>query len=290
MTSKGAPTRAAVPIVTSISPLTVGTDAWLVDIWGVMHNGVSPFVDAARACSTFRRIGGTVILLSNAPRPAASAAEQLRRIGVPESAFDAILTSGDAARAMISKLAGKSVFHLGPERDLPLYDGLGVKLSPLAEAAALVCTGLYDDEVETPDTYRDLLADAVARGLPMICANPDLKVDRGGKMVWCAGGVAAAFTELGGKVTYAGKPYGPMYDLALLLLKELRGKKVPKERVLAIGDGIKTDIAGAVDAGIRAVFVASALHVSGALDAKTLEALFKDTASVPVAAMTSLVW
>lgn len=282
--------RGAIPLTTSISPLAAATDAWLVDIWGVMHNGVTPFEDAVRACMTFRRIGGTVMLLSNAPRPAASVAEQLRRIGVSDQAYDMILTSGDAARAMIAKLAGRPVFHLGPERDLPIYAGLGVDRAPLAEASAIVCTGLFDDETETPEDYRDILREAYGRDLRMICANPDLKVERGGKVVWCAGGVAALYAELGGEVEYAGKPFRPIYDLAFAELARQRGRKIARERILAIGDGIKTDIAGAGGMGLRSVFIASGIHVDGDLDAASLGRLFANAPAQPVAAMRALAW
>lgn len=281
---------AAIPLVSSISSLAVATDAWLVDIWGVMHNGVQPFHDAARACMTFRRIGGTVMLLSNAPRPAASVAEQLRRIGVPDSAYDMILTSGDAARAMIAELSGRPVFHLGPERDLPIYAGLGVTCTRLEEADTIVCTGLFDDETESPENYREMLLAARERGLPMICANPDLKVERGGRIIWCAGGVAALYAQLGGMVSYAGKPYRPIYELAFDELARRRGSKVAPERVLAIGDGVKTDIAGAGTMGLRSVFIASGVHVAGVLDEASLGQLFADAPARPAAAMRALVW
>ena len=280
----------AIPLVSSVAPLAAATDAWIVDIWGVMHNGVTPFLDAARACATFRHIGGTVVLLSNAPRPAASVAEQLDRIGVPKNAYDVILTSGDAARAMISALAGQTVYHLGPERDRPLFAGSGVTCGALQDAEAIVCTGLFNDDTETPDDYQTMLQSAHARALPMICANPDLKVERGGKIIWCAGGVAALYETLGGQVSYAGKPYAPIYQMVFDELVRLRGVKVACERVLAIGDGVKTDIAGAGAAGVRSLFIASGIHVEGQLDAQTLELLFADAPARPVAAMSALAW
>lgn len=284
------PAKGDIPLVSSVAPLAAATDAWLVDIWGVMHNGVRPFLDAARACATFRRIGGTVILLSNAPRPAPSVVEQLNRIGVPDSAYDMILTSGDVARAMISGFAGRPVFHLGPERDRPIFAGSGVACTPLEGAEAIVCTGLFDDETETPEDYRELLRTARTRDLPMICANPDLKVERGGKIVWCAGGIAVLYEEIGGKVRYAGKPFAPIYELAFDVMARLRGTKVSRERVLAIGDGVTTDIAGAGVAGVRSVFIASGVHVAGGLDSQSLVRLFADAPARPVAAMPALVW
>lgn len=288
--SSAFPAPPAIPLVSSVAPLAAATDAWLVDVWGVMHNGVRPFLDAARACATFRHIGGTVMLLSNAPRPASSVAAQLDRIGVPKNAFDVILTSGDAARTMLGEFANRPIFHLGPERDQPIFAGSRVTCTLLEDAEAIVCTGLFDDETETPEDYRQLLQAALARDLSMICANPDLKVERAGKIVWCAGGIAALFEELGGKVRYAGKPYAPIYELAFDELARLRGAKIERERVLAIGDGVKTDIAGAGVAGVRSLFIASGIHVDGDLDEQVLERLFADANARPVAAMTALVW
>lgn len=279
-----------IPILSSITDLTTGREAWLTDIWGVMHNGVEPFAAASDACTRFRLSGGTVLLLSNAPRPAESVAAQLDRIGVPRFAWDAILTSGDAARALVGAYAGKPVFALGPERDLSLYDGLGITLSDAGDAEAVSCTGLFDDEIETPDDYAELLADFAARNLPMVCANPDLTVERGSKIIYCAGALASAYEKLGGSVAYAGKPYLPVYDMALALIEKIKGKQVPRERILAIGDGIRTDIEGAAGAGIDSVFVASGVHAPGGLTGETLAELFPDPAVRPIAAMPSLVW
>lgn len=282
----------AIPLITSIAPLAASADAWLVDIWGVMHNGVAPFATAVDACRRYRATGGTVLLLSNAPRPGASVVEQLRRIGVADDAYDRVLSSGDAARGMIAELAPRPAYHLGPERDLPLFAGLGLELVALEDAQAVVCTGLFDDETETPETYAPMLRRMRERSLPMVCANPDLKVERGGRIVWCAGGVAAAYEALGGDVAYAGKPHAPIYDMAERAIAELRGGAVPRRRLIAIGDGLKTDIAGASAAGIRSVYVASGVHLSGGtlLDPAALAALFDGLAMRPVAAMQALAW
>ena len=279
-----------IPIIDSIAALAEGRDVWLTDIWGVMHNGVAPFASACDACTRFRLAGGTVLLLSNAPRPAASVAAQLDRIGVPRFAWDSIVTSGDAARTLLSVYAGKPVFPLGPERDLPLYDGLDVTLGSAEDAVAVSCTGLFDDEIETPDDYAGMLAGFAARNLPMVCANPDLTVERGDKIVYCAGALAAAYEALGGAVTYAGKPQVPIYDMALAHIEALKSKPVSRERVLAIGDGIRTDIAGAARAGIDSVFIASGVHVEGGgLTDAGLVKLFPGDVR-PIAAMGILAW
>ncbi len=290
METSASPGTRPIPILPSITGLATGREAWLTDIWGVMHNGVEPFAAASDACTRFRLSGGTVLLLSNAPRPAESVAAQLDRIGVPRFAWDAILTSGDAARALVGAYANKPVFALGPERDLSLYEGLGITLSDAGDAEAVSCTGLFDDEIETPDDYAELLADFAARNLPMVCANPDLTVERGSKIIYCAGALASAYEKLGGRVAYAGKPYLPVYDMALALIEKIKGKQVPREKILAIGDGIRTDIEGAAGAGIDSVFVASGVHAPGGLTSETLAELFPSPAIRPIAAMPSLVW
>jgi HAD superfamily hydrolase (TIGR01459 family) len=278
-------------IITSITQLADTSSAWFVDIWGVMHNGVAPFASAVQACQTFRANGGIVLLVSNAPRPNSSVVAALARIGVAADSYDAVITSGDTARLMIAALGAVPIYHLGPERDLALYDGLAVKPANINAATAIICTGLVDDETETAETYRGQLEQALARALPMICANPDLMVERGGKIIPCAGAVAALYATLGGHVTYAGKPHRPIYDAAFAAIERLAGKPIAPDHVIAIGDGIKTDIAGAAVAGVRSVFIASGIHVGAAgLDAATLATLFPEAHTRPVAAMAQLAW
>jgi HAD superfamily hydrolase (TIGR01459 family) len=273
-----------------IAEISLQTDAWLTDIWGVIHNGVTPFASAVEACEAFRAKGGTVVLLSNAPRPASAVAAQLDRIGVPRSAWDGIVSSGDATRSLLAAQAKLPLFHLGPERDLPIYEGLDVTLADEVAARQVVCTGLFDDETETPADYAPMLTRFVAHACPMICANPDLTVERGGKLVYCAGAIAAAYAALGGPVTYAGKPYLPIYEMALAWIAAHRGAPVDKARVLAIGDGVNTDILGAARASIASVYIASGVHMppGASLDAETLATLFPDPAIRPIAAMPAL--
>lgn len=282
----------AIDVLQSIAPLAQTSTVWFVDIWGVMHNGVRPYADAGRACARFRGANGTVVLVSNAPRPAPSVVAQLDRIGVDRAAYDRVVTSGDLSRRLISAWAGRPVLHIGPERDRPLFEGTGV--TPIGDAAvaeAIACTGLYDDESETPDDYRDLIAGLAARRLPMVCANPDIEVVRGGRTVYCAGAIAAAYAQAGGDVSYAGKPHLPIYDMAIETARALRGGDVPKSQVLAIGDGVATDIAGASAFGVRSLFITSGLH-GGAGDAlaETAARLFSDGPPRPVAIMRELAW
>ena len=281
---------APIEIIQSVAPLAATTAAWLVDIWGVMHDGVRPFAAACEACRQFRESGGLVMLVSNSPRPREGVAAQLDRIGVPRSGYDAIVSSGDLARTLIETYAGRSVLHLGPDRDLPIFAGIDVDRVGADRADAVVCTGLFDDERETPDDYAETLAACAARGLPMICANPDLAVERGGRLIYCAGALAQAYERLGAEVTYAGKPYLPIYELAFAMLERMRPGSSDRSRLLAIGDGVRTDLAGAAVAGVRSLFVASGVHVTGGLNAAALEALFPSGAPRPIAAMKRLVW
>jgi HAD superfamily hydrolase (TIGR01459 family) len=281
----------AIPIISSIEPLTSGREVWLADVWGVIHNGVEAFTAACDACTRFRLGGGIVLLLSNSPRPADGVAAQLDRIGVPRFAWDAIVTSGDSTRALLGAYRGQPIFHLGPERDLPLYDDSGVILASADEAVAVSCTGLFDDEVEGPDDYAAMLEAFAGRKLPMICANPDLTVERGAKIVYCAGALAEAYENLGGQVAYAGKPYLPIYDMAFATVAKIRGRGIAKTHVLAIGDGIRTDIAGAAAAGIDSVFIVSGMHAAkSAIDGAALLELFPDPAIRPIAVMPALAW
>jgi HAD superfamily hydrolase (TIGR01459 family) len=284
----------AVPIVDSVQDIGKGYRAWFVDIWGVMHNGRTAFPQASAATRAFRDQGGVVVLLSNSPRPSPAVQEQLREFGVPDEAYDATVTSGDLTRHELGKHAGAQVFHLGPERDRAIFDGLDVALSAPEAAELIVCSGPFNDDVETPDDYTGLLGALAARRLLMICANPDHMVERGHRLVYCAGALAAVYETLGGKVIYAGKPHMPVYELALETAGRLAGETLDRERVLAIGDGLKTDIAGAGSFGIDSVFVASGLHAPGeggeALDAAHLTELFGQEGRRPIAATRGLQW
>jgi HAD superfamily hydrolase (TIGR01459 family) len=281
------------PVLPSIAPLGATSELWFVDIWGVMHNGVRPYATSVAACEAFRNQGGTVLLVTNAPRPRESVARQLDQIGVAATAYDGIVSSGDVSRSLIAAWAGRRILHIGPARDLPVFAGLDAATGATAEDAEVaVCTGLYEDETETPADYAGLLAKLRSRAVPMICANPDQTVERGGRIVYCAGAIATAYEALGGIVSYAGKPFPPIYELALEIGSALRRAPVAKERVLAIGDGVATDIAGAGRFGVRSVYVASGVHIRmGERMADAAARLFAvDDALKPVAVMSEFVW
>jgi HAD superfamily hydrolase (TIGR01459 family) len=283
-------TRPAIPIQSSISAAAPDSLAWLVDIWGVLHNGARAFPAACEACRTFRGKGGIVVLISNAPRPFTAVVPHLTSLGVPADTYDTGVTSGDVTRGLLEAWRGRRVLHIGPERDLGLFTGLDVMLAAAEAAEAVVCSGLYDDTKETPADYADLFEGLLARRLPMICANPDIKVERGGEIVWCAGALAADYQAKGGEVVYAGKPYLPIYQRALGIIDALAGRPVNKDGVLAIGDGLETDLRGAHAAGLPSVFIASAIHAPGGLSADVLRDLFAARPFAPVAALPALAW
>ena len=281
-----------IPVIDSIAPLGRGYAAWLVDIWGVMHNGMRAFPPAVEATLRYREQGGIVVLLSNSPRPSEPLQRQLTSLGVSEQSYDATVSSGDLTRHELAKHQGARVFHLGPERDLPIFKDLDLTRVDAKDAELVVCTGLFNDETETPEDYEGLLRELARRKLPMLCANPDHLVERGHSLVYCAGALAQIYEEDGGKVIYAGKPYRPIYELAEETVAGLAGRKVARSEILAIGDGIRTDMAGAADYGLDAVFVASGLHVGPGgegLDDLRLAELFEGR-KAPRAAMPALAW
>ena len=241
-------------------------DAVLCDIWGVVHNGVAAFPWASDALVAYRRRGGTVILITNAPRPAPPVRHQLLKLGVAPDAFDEVATSGDVTTDLIAERIDEPVFHIGPVRDVSLFEAAGETASrrpqrvALEEARYAVCTGLRDDETETLDDYEAELRAMAGRALPMVCANPDIVIHRGETLIYCAGALAARFEALGGEVVYAGKPHLPIYRRALALAETACGRRLDERRVLAIGDGMKTDIAGAARAGLDALLVTRGIH------------------------------
>jgi HAD superfamily hydrolase (TIGR01459 family) len=237
------------------------------DVWGVVHNGVQAFADASEALSAARASGLAVVLITNAPRPHGDVQAQLDALGVPRAAYDRIVTSGDVTRDLISGGARK-VFHLGPERDLSIYDGIDVDLVEEFEAVTVVCTGLFDDDVETPDDYAPILQRLRARDLPFVCANPDIVVEKGDRLIWCAGALARDYSRLGGRTLIAGKPHRPIYAAALDAATGILGREVTAADVLAVGDGVLTDVKGAEQNGIDVLYVSGGIHAGeyGAAD------------------------
>lgn len=284
----------ATPVmIERLDDLAANYSAILCDVWGVVHNGVRAFPQACDALARMRGQGRRVVLLTNAPRLSSGVIAQIRGLGVPDAAWDAVVTSGDVTRDLIAE-GPRRVFHLGPERDLQLFDGLDVELVEEFEAAAVVCTGLFDDETETPDDYAAMLQRFRSRNLPMICANPDIVVERGDRMIWCSGALARDYGQMGGRTMIAGKPHAPIYRAAMARLNDLPGPALETSGVLAIGDGMLTDIKGAVNAGIDALYVSGGIHyrdygeTSDAPDPARLSAFFERQALWPAASITKL--
>jgi HAD superfamily hydrolase (TIGR01459 family) len=273
----------------SLDEISAPYDAILSDVWGVLHNGVEAHPPACEALARARAAGKAVVLVTNAPRPSDRIERHLASLGVRRDAFDGIVSSGDVTRALIAE-GPRRVFHIGLDTDLPLYDGLDVELVEEFEAQTVVCTGLFDDENETPEDYAELLRRLRARDLPFVCANPDIVVERGDRLIWCAGALARDYGQLGGRTLIAGKPHRPIYEAALAAAAEVLGH-APK-RVLAIGDGALTDLKGAAQAGIDALFVTAGIHAEeyGApqADPARLAAFLARHGLAPVAVMPKL--
>jgi HAD superfamily hydrolase (TIGR01459 family) len=283
-------------IISGLGDVAGRYDALFCDVWGVIHNGRESFADATAALARFKDSVGPVVLVSNAPRPSEAVKPQLTRLGVPDAAWSSFVTSGDATRAELARLAPGPALAIGPSWDLPLYEGTGVTLTASAEAAAFIsCTGLYNDETETPDDYRDLLAAAATRRLPMVCANPDRVVHRGEQLIWCAGSLADVYRDLGGEVLMAGKPHAPIYRCAMDSAAEQLGRPVDPTRILCIGDGVGTDVAGANNQGLDCLFIGAGIHGEevlrdGAVDADRLAAFLDRERAIAAYAIPKLVW
>ena len=246
--------------VEKLRDLVDGKEVVLSDIWGVVHNGLESFPEACDALHTYRKQGGTVILITNAPRPADSVQRQLRKLGVADETYDAIVSSGDLTRLFVADHPGKKMFWLGPERDSSIHRGLDAVIAPLEQADYIICTGLFDDETETAEDYRAMMLQAREHKLPLICANPDIVVERGDRLIYCAGAVAELYRELGGEVIFYGKPHRPIYERAMALAAERRGRPTPLDRVLAIGDSVRTDLTGALGFGVDCLFLTRGIH------------------------------
>jgi HAD superfamily hydrolase (TIGR01459 family) len=246
--------------VEQLRDLVGGVEVILSDIWGVVHNGLEAFPEACAALHAYRQQGGTVILITNAPRPADSVQRQLRKFGVADDVYDAIVSSGDLTRDFVANHPGKKIFWIGMERHNAVSRGLDPVIVPLEQADYIICTGLFDDETESPEDYRDMMLQARERKLPLICANPDIVVERGDRLIYCAGAIAELYRELGGEVIFYGKPHRPIYERAMELAAERRGRPAPLNRVLAIGDSVRTDLTGALGFGIDCLFVTRGIH------------------------------
>ena len=251
---------AALRFADRLRDLTAHVDVILSDVWGVIHDGIHGFPHACKALQAFREQGGTVIMITNAPRPADSVQRQLRKMEISDETYDAIVSSGDLTRNFVASRLDQPLLQIGPERDNPMFRGLDVRFTTLENAEYIVCTGPYDDEVETEENYRSMMEEARKRNLTFVCANPDIVVERGHRLITCAGAIAELYRSLGGEVIFYGKQHKPIYDRALELAAQKRGKSTPLNRVLAIGDSVRTDLTGANMMGLDCLFLTRGIH------------------------------
>ncbi len=282
-------------LIPHFSALAPGYDVFLCDVWGVVHNGEVSFPAACDALMRARAMGKAVIFITNAPRPGEAVIRQIDHLRVPHEAYDGIVSSGDVTRDVIAHRKGQTLCHIGPERDHSIFTGLKVKFAALETADYVVCSGLDDDETETPESYRARLEIMLKRKLFMLCGNPDLVVERGDRLVYCAGSIADLYATMGGEVLYAGKPYRPIYDMALRKAEAILGRKADMARVLAVGDSVRTDLKGARACGVDMLFMAPGIHAEefGGRDtpnADVMNTVFAAAGETPTAVMKHLAW
>jgi HAD superfamily hydrolase (TIGR01459 family) len=303
MNAPHAPLMPAPPrFVRGLGEIAAQYDVILCDVWGVVHNGAVYFRDATDALARFRAQGGTVVLLTNAPRPRQRVTAFLDGLGVPRNAYDAVVTAGDVTVSLILERGNLPLVHIGPAQDVSLFAeaealaGRPLRFVEFEEAAYVVCIGLNDAERETPADYEPRLAAMLARDMEFVCANPDIVVEMGDKLVYCAGALAESYAGMGGRVIQAGKPYPQIYERGLALAANLRGAETAHSRILGIGDSAQTDIKGAQDQGFATLFVTNGIHRAelhpqgAALDAAAFRQFIEGTGIAPTAAIAELVW
>jgi HAD superfamily hydrolase (TIGR01459 family) len=271
-------------------------DAILSDVWGVVHNGVTAHPAAVEALVAYRKQGGHVVLITNAPRPAGPIIEMLDGMGISRDAYDALVSSGGATRAVLAaEFQGKTVHYVGPplENDA-LFEGLNITLGPAEAASAIVVTDLDDDD-ETPDMYEERIRFWLSRNLPMLCANPDRVVEDGHRIIYCGGALADLYEAHGGMVRMIGKPYRPIYTEALHQAEIATGRPLDRSRILAIGDSVRTDAIGAAGASLDFLFITGSIHAAeldafGQPDPASIEALLKPSDATVAGFMAKLSW
>ena len=281
--------------MSSLSEIAHDYDAILSDVWGVVHNGVAAHPTAVDALRRYRRGGGRVVLITNAPRPAPPLLAMLDTLGVPRDAYDSLVSSGDVTRTMLAPYRGQTLHYVGPPRENDgLFEGLDITLGPAGEARAVVVTDLDDDD-QTPDDYIERMTLWLDRELPMICANPDRVVEHGDRLVYCGGALADLYEARGGRIHMAGKPYRPIYDEALRHAESAAGETLDRSRILAIGDSVRTDAIGAANAGLDLLFVTGSIHAAeldafGSPDPDAIRSLVAPSGARLRAFMPRLAW
>ncbi len=285
-----------VPHLLRLRDLAERYDAIISDVWGVVHDGIRATPGASEALSAARGAGLAVVLLTNAPRPPDSVREQLRGLRVPDAAYDAIVSSGGVTRALLGDEGDAPFFHLGPARDVAVFEGLAARPGPLEEARYILCTGLVNDETEQAEDYRAFLEQALDAKLKLYCANPDLIVERGHRLIPCAGAIADLYERMGGEAIWVGKPHPLVYARARGEITRALGREVARDRILCIGDAFRTDIAGANAEGHDCIMTLAGIHAQefglsgGDFDRDAFERLARASKTRPTMTMVSLVW
>ena len=282
-------------IIDGLRVLAEQFDVVLCDVWGVLHNGERAHAEASDAMRRARGLGATVVLISNAPRPHSAVEKHLTSLGVARDAWDELVTSGDLTREVVASRPGVPLYHMGPERDFRLFDGLDAPRVAAKDAQYLLCSGPIPEDVPSAESFRAMFSELAGRGLEFVCANPDLVVEKGDRLYLCAGSLAMLYESLGGSVLYAGKPHRPIYDMALAKAARRRGRTFDPTRVLAIGDAPRTDVAGAHAIGAKTLLVAKGIHANelmphGVIEPQALERMFAGSATRPDAVIDWLRW
>lgn len=281
--------------LTGLHEIAEGYEVVLSDVWGVVHNGVVAHPSAVEALVEFRRGGGRVVLITNAPRPSPPIIAMLDDLGVPRSAYDDIVSSGDATRAMLEPYRGNTVHYVGPpDENDSLFEGLEITLGPAEEARAVVVTDLDTDD-DTPDMYNDRITAWLRRNLPLIAANPDRVVEHGERLIYCGGALADLYEARGGMIRMAGKPYKPIYQQALHLAEKAAGRSLERAKILAIGDSVRTDAIGAAGARLDLLFITGSIHAAeldafGQPDPEAIRALVEPSGANVAGFMSRLAW
>jgi HAD superfamily hydrolase (TIGR01459 family) len=282
--------------IAALSEVIDRYDAIISDVWGVLHNGVVATPGAQEALTAARNAGKPVALLTNSPRLPHLVAEQLRDLGVTQPCYDAIISSGGVTRQLLENEGARPIYHLGPARDIGVFEGLAVHPVALENAELVICTGLFNDDTEQAEDYRSTLEFAYSRRMRLYCANPDLIVERGHRLIPCAGAVADIYEKMGGEVIWVGKPKPLVYDEARAAIAKTLGAMPSGASILCIGDAFRTDIAGANAEGHDVIMTLAGIHghqigLDGMnYDLAALEKLSLETQTRPTMCMVSLVW
>lgn len=290
---------APILVYPGVAPLAERYDGFVLDLWGVIHDGITAYPGVVTTLEHLKERGKRTVLLSNAPRRSEEIMRAMEKMGIPRALYDALISSGEAAYHALKsredpwlKALGRVCYLMGPPRDYGMLDGLDVRRTERMEEAEFILATGVDWDDDTLDLYEPALEIGAAKHLPMVCANPDLVVIRGGKRVLCAGALARRYEELGGEVRYFGKPYPPIYTLCF----ERMGIQ-DRSRIVAIGDSLRTDIAGAVAAGIDAVLITGGIHAEELgiahgehPDPEALAEACARAGYIPAAAIPAFVW